>query len=128
MDRTKQRQRRRVSVGLTGEEYARLRKAFASSGCRTLTEYGRRMLLRSPSGRRRPGGPAATLAEELPGLRQALEKAAASLSGTMGQGVPPDGRNRGNPYAALEVERKILADKITQIKSRIQKIAETCLQ
>jgi hypothetical protein len=127
MDKTKGRQTRRLSVGLSEEEYAKLRKAFASSRCKTLSEYARRMLLGTAVRRRRHDDAAVLLTGELLRLRQALEKATGSLSGTTGRATPSATRNP-NSYAAFQMNRMLLADKISQIERHIQKITERCIQ
>lgn len=124
MNRRPHRQTRRLNVGMNEAEYAHLLENFAKTTCGTLSDYGRRMLLAEPVVVRFRNRSADAMTAELAAVRSELEAAGKSFSAaiTAAQMLQPAHR-----YLILHIEKEILCNKIREVKSCIQKIAEACL-
>src|SRR5690242_18966774 len=115
---------RRLNIGLNEAEYAHLLENFAKTTCDTLSDYGRRMLLTEPVVVRIRNRSTDAMTAELAAIRSELEAAGKSFSAaiTGAQMLQPPHR-----YLILHIEKEILCNKIAEVESCIQKIAEACL-
>jgi hypothetical protein len=118
-----------IGLRLTVKEYAQIEKKWKASTCRKLSDYVRRSLFDKPIVTTHRNQSIDDLMTEAIKLRTELK----SLGNNFNQTVKklhtlqqiPEFRNW---IIAFELDKKILFNKVDEIKSNIQKIAEKWLQ
>ncbi|MFD2599037.1 plasmid mobilization relaxosome protein MobC [Sphingobacterium corticis] len=120
---------RRVIFRLTQDEYVLIQKRFEQSTCRKLSEYIRNCALGKPIVKTIRNRSMDDMMEELIRLRNQLNP----LGNNLNQAVKrlhmlTTYHELKSWQIGFEMQRKILTNKIEQIKNSIQKIAELWLQ
>lgn len=129
MERGKSNRTRIIGLRLTADEYAKIDRKYKASTCRKLSEYVRRCLLERPIVTTYRSSSQDDLMAELTRLRNELN----AIGNNFNQAVKKlHTLNRISEFKswliAYEVEKKILQNKVDEIRNNIRKILEIWLQ
>lgn len=129
MEREKSNRTRIIGLRLTADEYAKIDKKYKASTCRKMSEYVRRCLFERPIVTTYRSSSQDDLMAELTRLRNELN----AIGNNFNQAVKKlHTLNRISDFKswliAYEVEKKILQNKVDEIRNNIRKILEIWLQ
>ena len=118
-----------VGLRLTPDEYAKIEKKWKASTCRKLSDYVRRNLFEKPIVTTYRSSSQDDLMAELTRLRSELN----AVGNNFNQAVKKlhtlsQIAEFRNWLIAYEVEKKILSNKVDEVRNNVKKILETWLQ